>query len=249
MKNTILGLATFLSLALSAQETNAWRWGVQLGLQGNKSQYVGGDADAHARFHQHEYGTGAFALLGRYDINPKWAVQAGVDVSSIGYEFGIAEHYSFTNFTKRFTNVGSKSPVLAVPLMGFYKFNPNCNNWKWFVGAGGTVSFVGETKTIKAESKEEAGNTPYELYTETTISKAGHATLRFTAGREKVFKSGSIFSWSFLWNLGLDPMAKTLVKYKIENKNYQHYFENNGHYFGIRLSYFFKPIIGHQSSK
>ncbi|MGE0567773.1 MAG: outer membrane beta-barrel protein [Bacteroidia bacterium] len=246
MKKVIFGAILAISTSLSAQETNAWRWGVQLGMHGNKSEFVGGDADANARFHQHKYGNGAFAVLGRYDFNSKWALQAGIGVSSLGNEFGIAENYSFVNFSNRFTNVGSKSPILEIPLMGFYKFKPNCKDWKWFVGAGGTVSFVGDSKSMTAESKEEVGNTPYNLYSETTINKGGHATLRFTVGREKVFKSGRIFSWAFLWNLGTDAMAKTMVKYEIDNKQYQHYFENRGHYFGLRFSYFFKPILGYQ---
>ncbi len=236
----ILALAAGMSFA---QETNTWRWGLQLGLNGNESKFTSGSANANARFHHNSHGTGMLNVVGRYDLNNHWMIEGGMGLNSLGFSDAIAENYSFINPGKRFTNVETTVGLAELPLMVSYKFNPNCKNWKWFISAGGAAVFVADVNKYSEAVKGNDGpsNVVY-LSSTTTGNKGGYLNLRFAAGREKVYQSGRIFSWAFVWNAGLSEMASNTVNYTIDNQAYSHTFSNHGHFFGFRMAYYFKPL-------
>lgn len=249
MKNIAIVLAfTFIGSFSFAQENNTWRWGVQLGIHGVDSKYAGGDVDANARFHHNDFGTGALSFIGRYDFDNHWKIESGLGFSSIGFEDALAENYSLLSPESHFTQVRSSIGTVEVPLMISYKFNPNCKNWKWFVSGGVASVLVGDVTKGNEVSKSTDGPTNV-VYLSNTVSgnKGTHLNLRFAVGREKVYQSGRIFSWSLVWNAGFDQLAKSTVKYTIDAKEYQHEFATNGNYFGFRLAYFFKPLNNIQS--
>jgi hypothetical protein len=226
-----------------AQEDDTWRWGIQFGMQGNRSRLTGGQEGAHARFHQNPYGAGSLQFLGRYDYNKHWRVEAGFGFTGIGNEFALSENYSLLYPKNRFSTVQTSSGSLELPVMVAYKFNPNCNNWKWFISAGiaNVIQSKSDSYSEFTKNNDGPGN---DVYLSTTSSNHGGAFmhLRFSAGKEKTFQSGRMFSWAFIWNLGFSEMSKAEVKYTIDNTLYQHSFSNRGSFFGFRLSYYFKPL-------
>jgi len=235
-------LAMFGQLAL-AQEVNTWRIGLQLGMHGNESKFVGGSANANARFNHDSYGSGAINLIGRYDLNNHWKIETGFGFSSIGFKSSLSENYSFLTPSSRFTTIESHIGTFEIPLMVSYKFDPNCKNWKWFVSGGFASVFVGSA--TKGEDKFQANDGPTTvvyLGSTTKSSQSSYLHLRFAAGREKVYQSGRIFSWAFIWNAGFASMAMNTVTYTIDSQTYQHEFSNNGNYFGFRLAYHLKPM-------
>ena len=134
MKKTFTLLALALSaLLVTAQETNTWRVGIQSGWHINKSKYVGGMTEANARFHKTTFGAIAFDVIGRYDFNNRWMIQSGLNFNRAGFEFMLAENYSFTQPRNRFSKIRSNIILLEIPMLISYKFKPNCNNWKWLV--------------------------------------------------------------------------------------------------------------------
>jgi hypothetical protein len=235
-------LAMFGGLAF-AQEANIWRLGLQFGMHGNESKFAGGGANANARFNHESYGSGALNLIGRYDLNNHWMVETGMGINSIGFKNTLSENYSFLAPDNRFTPIESKVSTFEIPLMVSYKFNPNCKNWKWFLSAGVAGVFVGSA--TKGEEKFQSNDGPTTvvyLGSTTTTSKSSYLHARFAVGREKVYQSGRIFSWAFVWNAGFAPMAKNTVSYTIDSQTYQHDFTNNGNFFGFRLAYYLKPM-------
>lgn len=244
MKKSIIALALVTAgLQFKAQETDTWRWGIQLGAQGNKSEYAGGSSNAHARFNQNEFGSGAIDFIGRYDFNNHWKIETGLGFSAIGFEYALAENYSLINPMNRFSSIRSSAGTFQIPMMVSYKFTPNCKNWKWFISGGFASVFQGASTNFSEFTKTNDGPSNIIYLNQTTEVKGGaNVHLRFSAGREKVFQSGRIFSWAFIWNAGFTEMAKSTVKYTIDNQLYEHQFSNNGNYFGFRLAYFFKPL-------
>ncbi len=239
---------TFLTVmgcfwGLHAQENNTWRWGLQLGLYGNKSYFTSGQSNAHARFHHNLHGTWALDFIGRYDFDAHWMIQSGLGFNSIGFEHAIAEFYSFSQASSRYTKLNSSFLTAEIPVMVSYKFNPNCKNWKWFVSAGAAAVFVGSSTQSPQAAAETDGPTNQLYFNTSSSSQQGaYGHLRFAVGREKVFQSGRILSFSMIWNAGLTPMATSTVSYNLDNTVYHHTFANNGNFFGFRMAYFFKPI-------
>jgi hypothetical protein len=243
MKKIILLSAIALnSLFVKAQENNTWRWGAQIGMHGNQAKFAGGMANANARFHQNPFGSPALNFNVRYDYNQRWAFTSGLGFSSIGYEFAIAENYSFLNKNKRYTSINSSVGLVEIPLLAIYKFKQNCNNWKW-VASGGFVGVVyGAQTNDKQFNPNNDGQTsqPY-ISSTTTTNGGGNVHARFLIGKEKLFRNGSIFNASFIWNAGFGIMATSTVKYTIDGQNYEHKFNNTGNFFGVRFAYFLKP--------
>lgn len=241
----LLGLM-LSSFVFKAQENNTWRFGVQLGLHGNKAKFVGGSPNANARFHQNPFGAVGLNFNVRYDYNQRWAFTSGLGFNSIGFEFAIAENYSFLNMNKRYTTINSSVGLVEIPLLAIYKFKSNCNNWKW-VASGGFVGVVyGKENIVKGycESVDcTVGNssTSY-LRSTTTTNGGGNIHVRFLIGKEKLFKNGSIFNTSLIWNAGFGNMATSTVNYTIDGQSYQHQFNNNGNFFGFRFAYYLKPF-------
>lgn len=243
MKKLLLALLTAGTMCVSAQEDGTWRIGVQLGMSANKSKFSGGMSDANARFHQNAYGAGALDILVRYDFNKRWKLESGLNLNSIGFEFVLAENYNFLQKGPRKSQVRSSAGMLEIPVMVSYKFNPNCKNTKWFIGAGIANMFVGKHNQDKTFTPNSDGpsNVTY-LSSSTTVNGGMYFAGRLIVGRERVFKRGGILSASVLFNIGFKEIAKAKVEYTIDGNLYQHEFSNKGSYIGLRLGYCFKPI-------
>ena len=244
MKKVLFALITVFSLSTFAQEQKTWRLGLQWGAQGNKSQFSGGMKDANARFQQKEFGAGAFDIIGRYDFNNHWMVMTGLGFNSFGFEYAIAENYSFLQKSPRYSDLKSEFSYAEIPLLGFYKFNPNCKNSKWLIGGGFASAFVGAQTKDDSFTKGNEGVTKSNYLNSTSVVKGGnYAMIRFVIAREKVFKKGGILNASMIFNAGLGgEIAKSTVVYTIDNQEYSHQFSNRGNFVGFRLAYFFKPL-------
>jgi hypothetical protein len=128
--------------------------------------------------------------------------------------------------------------------MVHYKFNPNCNNVRWVIGAGFVESFIGAQTINKSISQVADANTSSVNYLNSTTSVKGgnYWMLRWAISREKMYKRGAILNASFIFNVAFEDIAHSTVNYTIDNKTYNHEFTNNGSFVGFRLSYFFRPI-------
>lgn len=244
MKKIMLFVFGALTLISKAQEEKTWRLGIQLGSAGNQAKYSGGGSDANARFHQNEFGSGALSIEGRYDFNRKWMLTAGLGIHSIGFGYAIAENYSLLQKDKHFTGIQSDFAVLEMPAMVFYKFNPNCKNSKWLIGAGFAESMVGDQTINKSGSQANDGSSNVNYISSTSSTKGGiYWNFRWSVAREKTFKNNSILNASVLFNYGFNQVATSTVNYTIDNQTYSHSFTNNGNFVGLRLTYFFRPFI------
>jgi hypothetical protein len=242
-KLILLSAIAISSLFASAQDNNTWRWGVQIGMHGNKAKFVGGMPNANARFHQNTYGAAGLNFNVRYDYNQHWAFQCGLGFNSLGFEFAIAENYSFLKKGDHFTKINSGVGLVEVPVLAIYKFKPNCKNWKWTV-SGGIVGVINGSETIdKQFNPNNDGQTTQPYISSTTIANnSGNIHVRLLIGKEKLFRNGSIFNASFIWNAGSGVIANSTVNYTIDGQTYQHQFTNKGNFFGFRFSYFLKPF-------
>ncbi|MGZ4036238.1 MAG: outer membrane beta-barrel protein [Bacteroidia bacterium] len=242
-KTIILFILAANSIYMTAQENNTWRFGLQSGFQGTRSQYVGGMSDANARFHQSPFGGGAFGLVARYDLNRHWMFTTGIGSVASGFEFAIAEDYSFVNMSKRYTAIKAGGPDFEIPLMVSYKFNPNCKNWRWVISGGLANVFVPGQNISKSASQANDGPSATNYLSADISSHAGNnLQARWSIGREKMFKSGSILSVSLLCSLGFTEMSHATVNYTIDGQSYQHEFSNKGTFVGFRVAYFLRPV-------
>lgn len=244
MKKTLFSLLVAFGLTGMAQENNTWRIGAQWGMQGNHAHFTGGMEDANARFQQKPFGAGSFQIVGRYDINKRWMVMSGLGFNSFGFEFALAENYSFLHKGPRSSNINTGFGAFEIPIMGFYKFNPNCRDVKWLIGGGFANNLVG-AQSIDKSYTNATETTPGTRYLNSTATTKGgsYVMLRFAVAREKTFKKGGILNASMVFNVGLSgTMAKATVNYTVDGQAYTHEFSNNGNYVGFRLAYFFRPI-------
>lgn len=242
-KLIILSAIAFSNFYVMAQENHAWRWGAQIGMHGNKSQFVGGNPNANARFHQNPYGACGLNFNVRYDYNQRWAFMSGIGFNSLGFEFAIAENYSFLKQGDHFTKINSSVGLFEVPVLAMYKFKPNCKNWKWTV-SGGLVGVINGSETIdKQFNPNNDGQTTQPYISSSTVANGGgNINARLLIGKEKLFRNGSIFNASFIWNAGSGVVANSTVNYTIDGQTYQNQFINKGNFFGFRFSYFLKPF-------
>jgi hypothetical protein len=244
MKRSLLVLFSTFFVAGFAQEANTWRLGIQLGSEANHSIYSGGMAEANARFNHNPFGAGALSVVGRYDFDNHWMVSAGLGLSAFGFEYSISEDYSLLAKNRKFTTINSSFGVLETPVMVHYKFNPNCKNTRWIVGAGIAQYLTGAATIDKNVSQATDGNTSVNYISSTSTTQGGFMySLRWSVGREKTFKNNGILNASLLFNLGLSQFATSTVNYTIDNQNYTHSFTNNGNFIGVRLTYFFRPFV------
>lgn len=243
MKKAILLLVLGINgLCLSAQENNVWRLGVQWGAHDNQAKFRGGSPNANARFNYNEFNGGSFDIVARYDANKHWMGTFGLGFNTFGFGFALAENYSLLNMQNRFSLLKTEYNAVEIPLMIYYKFNPNCKNVKWVIGGGFAASFTEGKSVSKYFVKNNDGATSSNYLSSTSTSNnGGHGMLRFAIGREKLFQRGSILNASLVFNGGMSQVAKATVNYTIDNQNYTHSFTNNGNYIGFRLSYYFRP--------
>jgi hypothetical protein len=242
MKKSLALLFSICMLQSHSQETKVWRFGAQLGMQGNHSTFAGGMQTANARFHHNDFGAGALSFVARFDVNRHWMVTGGLGLSSFGFEYAIAENYSLLNKDKQFSLIRSEFGVFEMPAMVFYKFNPNCRNSRWLVGAGIAQYLTGAATIEKGLSKASDMPTATDYISSTSQTRRGFLYFfRWSIAREKVFKSGSILNAAFLVNWGLSEIAKSTVHYTIDNVQYTHTFSNSGNFAGIRITYLFRP--------
>lgn len=244
MKKTLVVLSLVINaILITAQETNTWRIGVQSGWHINKSKYVGGIPYANARFHKTTFGAIAFDIVGRYDFNNRWMIQSGLNFNRAGFEFMLAENYSFTQRGNRFSKIRSNIILLEIPILVSYKFKPNCNNWKWLL-SGGVAHVVSSDQNLNTQFNPASDGPSNVTYLGSTTSSSGgnYINARLMIGREKVFKTGSILQASFIWNIGFKEMAHATVNYTIDGQTYQHEFSNRGNFIGFRVAYFLRPL-------
>ena len=243
MKKILMLILSVSSLVALSQEEKTWRLGIQFGSADNHSKFHSGDVNANARFHQNKWGSGALNIAGRYDANRRWMITAGLGIHSIGFGYAIAENYSLLKKDKQFTGLKNEFTVLEVPAMIFYKFNPNCKNAKWMVGAGFAENFVGDQTLESNASQSTDGNSNVNYISSTSSTKGGiYWSFRWSVAREKTFKNNSILNASVLFNYGFNQVATSTVNYTIDNQTYSHTFTNNGNFIGLRLTYFFRPF-------
>ncbi|MDO8999565.1 MAG: hypothetical protein Q7W45_07360 [Bacteroidota bacterium] len=250
MKKLIQFVFTFIALTGFSQEIDTWRIGVQWGFHGNRAEFSGGMPNANARFHQNKFDGGAFNVEARYDLDKHWMGTIGLGINSFGFQYALAENYSLYHPKNHFSGIKSDFTALDVPLMIFYKFNPNCKNAKWLVGLGVSQNFVG-TQTISRNFEVANDGSTNSNYLNSISSTNGGAytMLRFAIAREKVFKRGNILNASFLFNAGFRQLAKSTVNYTVDGQNYTHDFTTNGNFAGFRLTYFFRPLQSKPTAK
>lgn len=221
-------------------------YGVTFGIGENNATYAGGMTDAHALFYQNDHDKGSFGFVARYFLDNHWSIQSGLGVSSLGFDFALAKDYSLLKKDDHFTQNGLNITVLQVPFTAIYAFNPNCKNNRWFVGAGfatmSNTSNVNETSHVLPEG-DASSNVSY-LDQTMTSDKFTVLTGQLMGGIEKTFRRGSILQFGLTANFGFSNIATSQVSYTIDNKLYEHTFNNQGDYWGFMLTYYFKPFGG-----
>jgi hypothetical protein len=238
----LLILSCLFANAINSQ--NNWRWGLGVSSVGNSAMYVGGMKDANARFHQRNFETGVWSVYFRNDFKERWSFETGLQFSQIGFQYAIAENYSLLNKHKQFTSNQISSNTISIPLTLIYRFKPNCNNYRWFVGAGLSLVGVG-SPSVKEKNVNEEGvtsaNTNY-ISQSVNVSSAYAFNGHLMFGIEKQRNSGRMWSLGIIVNGGLTPLMNSTVNYSIDNVSYNHKFSNYGNYAGLRFAYFFKKF-------
>lgn len=247
MKKIILLSAMLISSTIVSAQSS-WRMGLSLSAVGNKSSFSGGMHEANARFHHNELGTGVFSLSFRKSINNHFSFQTGLQFSSIGFNYAIAEDYSLMNKEKHYTNNQLSASTVAIPVSLIYHFNPNCKNFRWYVGGGLSLVGVGapNTHTQNVSPTDEANLNPSSDYLTQSIQVKNDVAINghLVAGVDKIFKSGRILSLGVVLNGGVTELMSSTVNYQLNNQLYTHSFSNFGNYAGLQLSYYFKPFKG-----
>jgi hypothetical protein len=243
MKKIILLAMSVYTLTVCAQESKTWRLGASFGMNNNRAKFSGGTPEANARFHQNPFGTAGLDFLARYDYDNHWMAMFGLGFTSTGYEFALSENYSLLNKSKQFSTIISDFGKFEMPVMFFYKFNPNCKNARWLIGGGFVPTLIEEKNINRSFDKTNEGNTNSNYLNSNVTSKGGgYMLLRWSVAREKMFKNGSMLNAALIFNVGFSEMTKANVKYIVDNQSYEHNFTSNGNFVGLRFSYFLKPI-------
>jgi hypothetical protein len=204
-------------------------------------------SNANARFHQNKFDAAAINFNVRYDLNPHWMGTFGLGFNTFGFQYALTENYSLYSPKSHFSGLKSEFTALDLPLMIYYKFNPNCKNSKWLIGGGFSQNFVGAQTINKSlyppsDCGTVLSNCPASLSSVSSTGGGGYAMLRFSLAREKAFKRGGILNASLLFNAGLRQLATSTVNYTIDGMTYSHDFKTNGNFAGLRLTYFFRPL-------
>ncbi|MCA0429332.1 MAG: hypothetical protein LCH32_02390 [Bacteroidetes bacterium] len=250
MKKIVFSFFIISTFYLSAQSEKAWRIGLQWGAQDNHNKWSGGMDDAHARFHENKYPAGAFDLIARYDHNKHWMATFGMGVNTYGFNFGISNNYKFSQIQNRWSGANAKFTELQTPILIHYKFNPNCKNNKWVIGAGFVPTFAkAQTVTSKYTVYADGAIKAPDIELTAKNTSGPNAMLRFVIAREHEFKKGGILHAAWIFNAGLNNKAKAYVNYTLDNTNYYHEFTNTGNFVGFRLAYWFKPYCPNKKVK
>lgn len=243
MKSLLIVSTLLLTLHLKGQENNSWRFGLQWGFQGNHSVPVNGSDAANAKFHHNRFGGAAFSLHARYDFDTHWMLTTGLGVQSFGFEFALAQNYSLLKEESHYKKLRSEFSALEVPFMVHYKFNRNCRNSGWVIGAGFAELLVGPQSTAKNYTEDTEGhNSGTNMVIASETRNVGCMLLRLVISREKHFKKGGVLNAGIIFNAGLKEIATARVNYSLDGTEYQHEFSNNGNFVGFRLSYYFRPF-------
>lgn len=250
MKKLMILAAGILTLSANAQENKSWRLGASFGVNGNHSAFSGGMPDANARFHQNQFGVAGMDFIARFDYSNHWMGIAGLGMTSTGYQFALSENYSLLNKSAQFSSIKSDFGKIEMPVMLFYKLNPNCKNSRWLVGGGFVPTWIeGKTSTTSFDKTNE-GTTNSNYLTSIASAKGSvYMLMRGSVAREKIFKNGSLLNVALLFNLGFSEMTKATVKYTVDNQNYEHSFTSKGSFIGLRVSYFLRPVAKKTTSK
>ncbi|MBA2610362.1 MAG: hypothetical protein H0U95_00220 [Bacteroidetes bacterium] len=167
----------------------------------------------------------------------------GLGFNTFGFQYALAENYSLYSPKSHFSGIKSEFTALDLPLMIYYKFNPNCNNAKWLIGGGFSQNFTGaQTLTRNFQVANDGTTNSNYLNSISSTNGGAYTMLRFSVAREKVFKKGSILNASLIFNAGLRQLAKSTVNYTVDGVNYTHDFTTKGNFAGFRLTYFFRPL-------
>jgi hypothetical protein len=235
----VLGLIT---LPAFAQDNNVWRIGIQFGNSANISEYGGGQQVANARFKQNIFQAPNINLVARCDLNKQWMLVTGVGFNDIGFSYSISENYSFATTKIRTSNIKADFVAMELPFTIYYKLHKDCKNNSWILGAGFVATLTEKQTTDKAFKMCSEGNSCNYLSCRATSNGGTAVLLRWSVGREKTFRSGSILQASLLVNMGFTTLASSTVDYTIDNQKYTHIFLNSGSSVGLRLAYFLKPF-------
>jgi hypothetical protein len=245
MKKIIFLIAIMAIASRSFSQTaNSWRLGIHFTGIGNPSNYSGGSPAANALFNQRDFGSGAIGLTWRYFYNEHWSLQSGFGFGSLGFEFSMAKDYSLMNKSSQYVVNRAGIGTAQIPLTILYDFKPNCNNVRFFVGAGISVLSRMNTaeQTVNAEPNSETSVSSSVLYLNQTVNsgKSTSLTGQFMFGVEKTLKHGGMIQLGFVFNKGTNDIASTTVNYNVNNTAYSHSFTNRGDYQGLTLGYYFK---------
>ena len=243
MKKNILLVFIISASGLFSQTDRSWRFGLQWGFQGNQAYQIGGMEEANARFGNDDAGGGAINLLARYDHTNHWMVSSGLGIQTFGFRFSLSQNYSLKNPESRYATSSSEFSALEIPFIVHYKFNPNCRQAKWVIGAGIVHGLIGKQNVnSKISQGAEASSNENYLTSTAKVNDGLYGMLRFSAGRERTLKKGGILALNFILNLGFKNLAQAHVEYKIDGLNYNHDFATDGNFFGFRFAYFLRPI-------
>ena len=245
MKKMYFLLALTVSSSAALAQSN-WSMALQWVCIGNDAKYTGGMADANARFNGSCYGGTGLGVAFRYKANDHWSLQTGLNASSLGFDYSIANDYSFLNKQRTYRTNTSSFGIGEIPLTAIYNFNPNCKNFRWIVGAGAKLVTHGEEidKTVKADLEESPTGSNVSTYLNQRMHVRSFATgtghLMF--GIEKLKKRGNMWNVQFIFNKGFEAVATSTVTYDIDGRSYEHQFTNYGDYFALAFNYYFKPF-------
>lgn len=243
MKKLLVFCLIASALKVYSQESETWRLGVEWGMQVNESKLTGGSAMAHPRFEGSSSAGLALSLIGRFDFDRRWMLSAGLGIRGYGFENKLADPYP-AGGNRRYTSLRDETGLLEMPLMIHYKFKPNCKMARWLVGVGVSQSFCGgSTLSGKVTQAPDVTVNPDYISTSTTFKAGFYPFLRYSIGREKLYKGGGILNLSLLVNAGFKEIGQTIVNYRVDGVNYQHEFSNQGNFVGLKLMYFFRPLV------
>ena len=206
------------------QENKVWRVGFQLGNCGNASKYSGGSQIANGRFNQKTFGAPNINIVARYDLNKHWMLLPGIGLNAIGFGYSISENYSLLSIKKQVSDIQTIFPTLEVPVSLFYKFNLNCKNTRWVVGAGFVTTLGARQTSDKNFSITAEGTSTHYLSSHSVSNGGAFMLVRWSVGREKIYRNGSILQASLLVNMGFNTMATSTVHYTLDNQSYSHTF-------------------------
>lgn len=243
MKRSILALA-LVTISAAAFAQSRWNAAVQYIFIGNEAVATGGTSVASGRFNGSCYGGTGLDVVFRYKVNDHWSVQTGLGVATLGFDYSISSDYSLLNTKTRYVTNTIGFGTMELPASVIYSFNPNCRNWRWFVGGGvKMVSHGGEMDKDQLTLFDEASGTNYFLSQDMHVNSFTTGSGHLMVGREKLMKKGGSWSIALIGNKGAgNVMATSTVKYNVDGTAFEHVFTNYGDYIALSFIYNFRPF-------